>query len=57
MSDGKRTDFVIPDMVVIVLTEKLWEECSLFSLDIKKRYCFEIDDKIQCQGLVLGALP
>lgn len=57
MSDGKRTDFAIPDMVVIVLTEKLWEECSLFSLDIKKRYCFEIDDKIQCQGLVLGALP
>ena len=36
MSDGKRTDFTISDMVVIVLTKKLWEEYSLFSLDIKK---------------------
>ena len=40
LSDAKRIEFVISDMIVIVLTTKFWEEYKLFSLDMTKEALF-----------------
>ena len=40
LSDAKRTEFAISDMIVIALTTKFWEEYKLFSLVMTKEVLF-----------------